>query len=56
MTSKKKPLAGARLTAHEAKRDAAAELLKSVRQMKAGKTRIVRTAGVANKQRSAGTA
>jgi putative transcriptional regulator len=39
--SKTKPLTGAKLRAYEAKRDLAAELLESVRQMKAGKTRVV---------------
>ncbi len=41
MPSKTKPLTGAKLRAYEAKRDLAAELLESVRQMKAGKTRVV---------------
>lgn len=41
MSLKAKPLAGAKLRAHEAKRDLAAELLESVQQMKAGKTKIV---------------
>ena len=41
MASKAKPLAGAKLRTYEAKRDLGAELLKSVKQMKAGKTRVV---------------
>lgn len=52
MSSKNKPLIGARLKAYEAKRDLAAELLESVRQMKAGKTRIVRTAAVEARERT----
>ncbi len=41
MPSKAKPLSDAQLTAYEATRDLAAELLESVRQMKAGKTHVV---------------
>lgn len=41
MPSKTKPLAERQLRAYEAKRDLAAELLESVRQMKSGKTRVV---------------
>ena len=41
MTLKTKPLTGSKRRAYEAKRDLAAELLKSVRQMKAGKTKVV---------------
>ncbi|SCC92291.1 Transcriptional regulator-like protein [Thiomonas sp. X19] len=40
MPSKAKPLLDAQLAAHEATRDLAAELLESVRQMKAGKTQV----------------
>lgn len=40
MPSKTKPLAAAQLRAYEAKRDLAAELLESVRQMKAGKSQV----------------
>jgi len=39
--SKIKPLAPAELEAYEAQRDLAAELLQSVREMKAGQVRIV---------------
>jgi len=39
--SKTKPLTDRQLQAYEAKRDLASELLESVRQMKAGKTRVV---------------
>lgn len=41
MPSKNKPLNDAELTAYEAKRDLAAELLQSVREMKAGQVRVV---------------
>jgi putative transcriptional regulator len=39
--SKTKPLTKAELTAYEAKRDLAADLLQSVREMKAGHVRVV---------------
>jgi len=39
--SKTKPLTDRQLQVYEAKRDLASELLESVRQMKAGKTRVV---------------
>jgi putative transcriptional regulator len=39
--SKSKPLTDVELTAYEAKRDLAAELLQSVREMKAGQVRVV---------------
>ncbi len=41
MPSKSKPLTKAELAAFEAKRDLAAELLQSVREMKAGKVAVV---------------
>ena len=41
MPSKSKPLSKTQLAAYEAKRDLAAELLQSVREMKAGRTRVV---------------
>ncbi len=41
MPSKNKPLTKAQLAAAEAKRDLAAELLESIRQMRAGQTRVV---------------
>ena len=41
MPSKSKPLTDAELTAYEAKRDLAADLLQSVREMKAGQVRVV---------------
>lgn len=40
MPSKSKPLTKAQLAAYEAKRDLAAELLQSVKQMKSGQTRV----------------
>lgn len=46
MPSKAKPLTEAQLRAYEAKRDLAAELLESVQQMKAGKTKVVYTPAV----------
>lgn len=41
MPSKSKPLTKAELAAYEAKRDLAAELLQSVREMKAGHVHVV---------------
>lgn len=41
MPSKSRPLTDTELTAYEAKRDLAAELLQSVREMKAGQVRVV---------------
>ena len=41
MLSKTKPLSKAALAAYEAKRDLAADLLQSVREMKAGNVRVV---------------
>ena len=41
MSLKAKPLKGAKLRDFEAKRDLAAELLESVKQMKAGRTQVV---------------
>ena len=40
MPSKSKPLSKAELAAYEAKRDLAADLLQSVREMKAGQVRV----------------
>ena len=45
MPSKVKPLTDAQLRVYESKRDLAAELLESVRQMKAGKTSDRRLSG-----------
>lgn len=41
MPSKSKTLTDAELTAYEAKRDLAVELLQSVREMKAGQVRVI---------------
>ena len=41
MQSKTRPLSNKELAAFEAKRDLAAELLQSIREMKAGKTHVV---------------
>ena len=41
MPLKSRPLTGAELTAYEAKRDLAAELLQSVREMKAGQVHVI---------------
>ena len=41
MSSKTKPLSKAALAAYKAKRDLAADLLRSVREMKAGNVRVV---------------
>lgn len=41
MPSKNKPLSKAELDAYEAKRDLAAELLQSVREMKAGQVSVI---------------
>ncbi len=41
MPSKSKPLSNAELTAYEAKRDLAAELLQAIQEMKAGQVQVV---------------
>lgn len=41
MPSKRKPLTDAELTAYEAKRDLAAEVLQAVREMRAGQVHVV---------------
>lgn len=41
MPSKSKPLTRSELVAHEAERDLAADLLQSIREMKAGQVRVV---------------
>jgi putative transcriptional regulator len=48
--SKARPLSDAGLAAHEAQRDLAAELLQSVREMKAGKTEVVVSLAVEARQ------
>ena len=52
MPSKVKPLTDTQLRTYEAKRDLAADLLESVRQMKAGKTHIVSTPAVEARERT----
>src|SRR5215831_4133938 len=50
--SKTKPLTKAQLVAYEAKRDLAAELLQSVREMKAGRTRVVSSPVIEARQKT----
>jgi putative transcriptional regulator len=50
--SKAEPLTDAELEAYEAKRDLAAELLQSIRKMKAGKTEVVLSLAVDARQRT----
>ena len=52
MPSKSKPLSKAQLAAYEAKRDLAAELLQSVREMKAGRTRVVSSPVIEARQKT----
>lgn len=52
MPSKVKPLTDTQLRAHEANRDLAAELLESVRQMKAGKTTVVLSPAIEARERT----
>ncbi len=46
MSSKSKPIGKAELAAYDAKRDLAAELPQSVREMKAGRVRAVSTPAI----------
>jgi len=50
--SKVKPLTDTQLRAFEATRDLAADLLESVRQMKAGKTTVVRSPAIEARERT----
>jgi len=50
--SNAEPLTDAELTAYEAKRDLAAELLRSVREMKAGKAQVVVSLAVEARRRT----
>jgi putative transcriptional regulator len=50
--SKAEPLTDAELEAYEAKRDLAAELLQSVREMKAGKTEVVLSLAIDARKRT----
>ena len=52
MPSKARPLSDAELEVCEANRDLAAELLQSVREMKAGKTEVVLSLAVEARQRT----
>jgi putative transcriptional regulator len=50
--SKAKPLTDAQLRAYETKRDLAAELLESVQQMKAGKTKVIHSPATEARERN----
>ncbi|AOS81738.1 MULTISPECIES: helix-turn-helix domain-containing protein [Hydrogenophaga] len=52
MRSKSKPLTKAELAAYEAKRDLAAELLQSVKEMKAGQLHVVSSPVVEARQKT----
>ena len=52
MPSKTKPLTRKELVAYESKRDLAAELLQSIREMKAGKTHVVFSPATEARQRT----
>lgn len=52
MPSKVKPLTDAQLRAYEAKRDFAADLLESVRQMKADMTHVVASPAIEARERT----
>ena len=52
MPSKTKPLNAKALAAYEAKRDLAADLLQSIREMKAGKTTVVHTPATEARERT----
>lgn len=52
MPSKAKPLSDSQLATYEATRDLAADLLESIRQMKAGKTHIVSSPAAEARQRT----
>lgn len=52
MPSKAKLSTDAQLRAYEAKRDLAADLLESVRQMKAGKTQVIASPAVEARERT----
>jgi putative transcriptional regulator len=49
---KAKPMTDAQLRVYESKRDLAAELLESVQQMKAGKTKVVHTPATEARERT----
>lgn len=52
MPSKSRPLTNAELDAYEAKRDLAAELLQSVKEMKAGQVRVVSSPVIEARQKT----
>lgn len=52
MPSKTKPLTDVELEAYEAKRDLAAELLQSVREMKAGQGHVVYSAAIEAREKT----
>ncbi|PKO64342.1 MAG: transcriptional regulator [Betaproteobacteria bacterium HGW-Betaproteobacteria-16] len=52
MPSKSKPLTNAELAAYEAKRDLAAELLQSVKEMKAGQVHVVSSPVIEARQKT----
>ena len=52
MPSKSKPLTKAEIAAYEAKRDLAAELLQSVKEMKAGQVRVVSSPVIEARQKT----
>lgn len=52
MPSKSKPLTKSQLAAYEAKRDLAAELLESVKQMKAGQVHVVSSPVIEARQKT----
>ena len=52
MPSKSKPLSKARLAEYEATRDLAAELLESVREMKAGRLHVVSSPAIEARERT----
>jgi putative transcriptional regulator len=52
VSSKAKPLTAAQLRAYESKRDLAADLMESVKQMKTGKTAVVHTPAVEARERT----
>lgn len=52
MPSKTKPLTAKALAAYEAQRDLAADLLQSIREMKAGKTQVVHTPATAAREKT----
>jgi putative transcriptional regulator len=52
VTSKAKPLSDAELDAYEARRDLGAELLQSIREMKAGKGRVIYSEAIEARQKT----